>query len=63
MGENDQKHNDDDGGGTNDGHDDRDSNVEDDDIYIMMICVSVCLLQKMITSSLESPVTTTCNRP
>ena len=31
---------------------------EDDDIYIMMKCLSVCLSRKMITSSWESPVTT-----
>ena len=30
----------------------------DVDIYIMMMCVSVCLSRKMITSSWESPVTT-----
>ena len=30
----------------------------DDDIYIMMKCLSVCLSRKMITSSWESPVTT-----
>ena len=34
----------------------------DDDIYIMMKCVCVCLSRKMITSSLDSPVTT-CNHP
>ena len=30
----------------------------DDDIYIMMKCLSVCLSRKIITSSWESPVTT-----
>ena len=40
-------------------YDDDDSDC-DDDIYIMMKCVCVCLSRKMITSSLESPVTT-CN--
>ena len=36
-----------------------------DDIYIMMMCLSVCLSRKMITSSWESPVTTwtTHNHP
>ena len=31
---------------------------DDDDIYIMMECLSVCVSRKMITSSWESPVTT-----
>ena len=31
---------------------------EDDDIYIMVKCLSVCVSRKMITSSWESPVTT-----
>ena len=43
-------------------HDDSDHDDSDHDIYIMMKCVSVCLSQKMITSSWESPVTT-CNHP
>ena len=39
------------------GHDGVDDG-DDDDIYIMMMCLSVCLSRKMITSSWESPVTT-----
>ena len=36
-----------------------DDNYDDeDDIYIMTECLSVCLSRKMITSSWESPVTT-----
>ena len=31
---------------------------DDDDIYIMMQCLSVCVSRKIITSSWESPVTT-----
>ena len=31
---------------------------DDDDTYIMMKCLSVCVSRKMITSSWESPVTT-----
>ena len=46
---------------------DYDSDNDDDggDIYIMMKCVFVCLSRKIITSSLESLVTTvtTCNHP
>ena len=38
-----------------DGHD-------DDDIYIMMKCLSVCVSRQIITSSWEAPVTT-CNHP
>ena len=51
--------------------DDVDDNVDDvddndeghggddvDDIYIMIQCLCVCLSRKIITSSLESPVTT-----
>ena len=34
------------------------SNDYYDDIYIMMQCLSVCVSQKIITSSWESPVTT-----
>ena len=48
----------------NDGDDSDDfgAAADDDDIYIMMKCLSVCLSRKIITSSLESPVTT-CNYP
>ena len=31
---------------------------DDDDIYIMMKCLSVCVSRKIITSSWEAPVTT-----
>ena len=46
------------GSGDDDGYDDKgddDDNGDGDDIYIMM---SVCVSQKIITSSWESPVTT-----
>ena len=43
--------------------DDVDDNPDDvgddpDDIYIMMMCLSVCVSRKIITSSWEFPVTT-----
>ena len=38
--------------------DDDDDDDDGDDICFMMNCVFVCLSQKIITSSLESPVTT-----
>ena len=38
--------------------DHNDNHNDDDDIYIMIKCLSVCVSRKMITSSWESPVTT-----
>ena len=41
---------------------DDDDDLDGDDIYIMMKCLSVCVSRKIITSSWEAPVTT-CNHP